>query len=106
MYMQLSTPLGLSDLPMFCGILNRRLSASKPFDKIVFLFLVSVACCIHIRLTVAFVENLLLPYCVSGYISLAFTTALLYLGMVFSLGLCIWHDVFVWAQTNGNEKKW
>jgi hypothetical protein len=98
-------PLGIVGLAYVLWHIKKSLSATKPFDKIVFLVLVGVACFICIQLTVAFVENLLLPYFISGEVSFVFATALLYLSMIFSLGLYIWHDVVMWVRTNGNEKK-
>ena len=98
-------PLGVVVLAYVLWSIKRRLSASGSVDKGVFLFLVGVACFIYMRLTVAFAENLLLPYFISGEVSLTFVTWLLYLSMMLSLGFYIWHDVVIWVRANGNHKE-
>lgn len=55
-------------------IKNKKLNSSVFFDKVIFLFLVGVACYIYVRLTVAFVGNFMLPYFVSrGFLSFRLT---------------------------------
>lgn len=84
-------------------IKNKRLEPSRLVDKAVFLFLVVVAYLVYVRITVAFVVNILLPYLISGAVSLTLVTWLIYLSTAFSLGFYIWHDVLTWVRTNGDN---
>jgi hypothetical protein len=86
-------------------IKNRRLNVSVLFDKCLFLFLVSVACFIFVRLSVAFAENLLLPYFVSGAVSLIPTSVLLYSVITVCLAFYIWHDVVIWVREYGDKEE-
>lgn len=84
-------------------IKNKRLEPSRLVDKAIFLFLVVVAYLVYVRITVAFVVNVLLPYLVNGDISLTLVTWLIYLSTAFSLGFYVWHDVLAWVRTDGSN---
>jgi hypothetical protein len=66
-------------------IKNKKLNPCVFFDKVIFLFLVGVACYIYVRLTIAFVGNFMLPYFVSGGVSWFSINLLVYLSTAFTL---------------------
>ncbi len=86
-------------------IKNKKLDPSYWFDKILFLFLVGFACFTYARITLAFIMNVLFPFFIEGTLSLVFTTWLVIVGLIFSLGFYIWHDVIMWVKTHGNERQ-
>jgi hypothetical protein len=86
-------------------IKNKKLHSYRTFDKIIFLFLVGVACYIYVRITVTFIENFLLPYRIGGRVSWPLINLLIYLSTAFTLSLYLWRDVASWVRSNGNKKK-
>lgn len=86
-------------------IKNRKLDSSRIFDKILFLFLVGMACYIYMQITVAFIGNVLLPYRLSGRISWSSINLLIYLSTAFTLTIYLWRDVILWVKSRGNKKK-
>lgn len=84
-------------------IKSEKLDSSHFFDKVVFLFLVLVACFVYVRLTVAFTGNFLLPYFLSGTVDVFLVSLLIYLSTAFTLGLYLWRDVVVWVTADGDE---
>ncbi len=85
------------------GIKNKRLQPAHVVDKGVFVFLVVVVYLVYVRITLAFVANMLLPYLIEGSVSLALLTWLIYLSTAFSLGYYTWHDILTWVTTDGNN---
>jgi len=86
-------------------IKNKKLNSSVFFDKVIFLFLVGVACYIYVRLTVASVGNFMLPYFVSGRACWFSINLLVYLSTAFTLFFYLWRDVINWVRGNGGEKR-
>lgn len=86
-------------------IKNKRLDSSVLFDRCLFLFLVGVACFIFARLSVAFAENLLLPYFVGGTVSLTSTSVFLYSVVTIGLAFYIWRDVVIWVRGYGDKEE-
>lgn len=86
-------------------IKNKKLDSSVFFDKVIFLFLVGVACYIYIRLTVAFIGNFVLPFLVSGRVSWFSINLLAYLSTAFTLFFYLRRDVIDWVRENGGKKE-
>jgi hypothetical protein len=86
-------------------IKNKKLNSSVFFDKVIFLFLVGVACYIYIRLTVAFIGNFVLPFLVSGRVSWFSINLLAYLSTAFTLFFYLRRDVIDWVRENGSKKE-
>jgi len=98
--------LGLCALSyVLWDIKNKRLDQSMLGDKVVYLFLVGAACFAYVRVTMAFTNNLLLPYYISRQIGAELITLLVVSSMFFTLGLYLWRDVLKWVKPDGKEKK-
>ncbi len=85
--------------------IKKKLSSSHSFDKVIFLFLVSVTCYIYMRLTAAFIGNFLLPHILSRGVNWFSLNLLIYLSTALSLVFYLWRDVIIWlrAKGEGNE---
>jgi hypothetical protein len=97
-------PLSLVVLAYVIWGIKRRLNASSPVDKGVFLFLVAVVCVIYTMLTVAFSRNFLLPAFLNGDVPYALVTWLVCSSSAFTLGIYIWRDVLIWVKSDGKRE--
>jgi dolichyl-phosphate-mannose--protein O-mannosyl transferase len=86
-------------------IKNKGLNSSRKVDKVVFLFLVVVACFVYMTLTAAFIGNFFLPSIVSRGINWFTIQAVIYASTAFSLAVYIWHDVLAWIKTDSKESE-
>jgi hypothetical protein len=86
-------------------IKSKRLSSSQFFDRILYVFLVGVACFMFMRLTASFTGNLLIPYFADATVSWFLAIFLVYLSTAFTLTLYLWRDVAKWVKASGDENK-
>lgn len=84
---------------------NKELSPSHFFDKIIFLFIVTIVCFICLRLTAVSVGNFLLPYFVAGKVSREIVIILTYLSTAFALIFYLRRDVFKWVKSDDTAKE-
>jgi len=99
-------PIYLAILIMFSYIFwyvkNEKLDSSRFLDKILFFLLLGAVFYVYMRLTVAFSVNFLLPFLISGKLSLFLVDLLIYLSTAFTLILYTWHDAVKWI--GGSEE--
>jgi hypothetical protein len=86
-------------------IKNKKLDSSLFFDKILYVFIVGVACFIYMTLTASFTGNLVIPYLASARVSWFSVIFLVYLSTVFTLIVYLWRDVAKWVRASGGEEK-
>ncbi len=87
---------------LFWYIKNEKLDSSRFLDKIFFLLLLVVVFYVYMRLTAAFSINFLVPFLISGKLSLFSVNLLIYLSTAFTLILYTWQDVVRWI--GGSEE--
>ena len=85
-------------------IKNKELNSSRAVDKVIFLFLVVVACFVYMSLTATFIGNFFLPSIVSRGINWFTLEVVIYVSTAFSLGLYIWRDVVAWVKRDEERK--
>ncbi len=85
--------------------IKKKLTPSKVFDKVIFVFLVAVTAYIYVTISATFIVNFLLPAIVERNINWSSVVLVTYAATLGSLIFYVGQDVMVWLRTKGEKNE-